>query len=72
MTPPGLPMQFEPELEPCTASGMCPRLVSKGIRYCCGPCGDGWEATPRYEPAAHTDTCDARWAQRQPRKARTS
>lgn len=51
-------------LEPCRSAGMCPRLVTVGVRYCCGPCGDGWEATPRYEPD-HTEACDARWAERQ-------
>ncbi len=54
-----------PGLQPCASSGMCPRLVSGGSRYCCGPCGDGWEATPRYEPE-HTGGCDARWAERRP------
>lgn len=52
-------------LQPCHAAGMCPRLVSIGVRYCCGACGDGWEAVPRYE-AEHTESCDARWAERQP------
>jgi hypothetical protein len=52
-------------LQPCHAEGMCPRLVSRGTQYCCGPCGDGWEANPRYEPHAHTAACDARWAERE-------
>lgn len=53
----------EASLKPCDAAGMCPRLVSAGVAYCCGPCGDGWEAAPRYE-AEHTEACDARWADR--------
>lgn len=54
---------LEPGLQPCRAAGMCPRLVTAGVVYCCGPCGDGWEADPRHE-AEHTETCDARWAER--------
>jgi hypothetical protein len=53
------------QLEPCASSGMCPRLVHPGVRYCCGACGDGWEATPRYE-AEHTETCDQRDRERRP------
>lgn len=53
----------ETALKPCDAAGMCPRLVTAGVAYCCGACGDGWEATPRYE-ADHTEACDARWAER--------
>ena len=55
-------------LQPCHAAGMCPRLVTAGVRYCCGPCGDGWEATPRHEPE-HTQACDARWTERRPAAA---
>ncbi len=62
-------LDLGPELVPCEAAGMCPRLVSKGIKYCCGPCGAGWEATPRFEPD-HTGSCDTRWAERQHLKRR--
>jgi hypothetical protein len=65
------PLTFEPELGPCEAAGMCPRLVSKGTKYCCSPCGDGWEATPRHE-ADHTRGCDTRWAERQHLTRRTA
>jgi hypothetical protein len=53
-----------PGLHPCHAAGMCPRLVTSGSRYCCAACGDAWEATPRHEPHAHSEGCDARWAER--------
>ncbi len=65
--PPGEPpaVPIPAELQPCDADGMCPRLVRKGVRYCCGACGDGWEATPRYE-AEHSPSCDARDLERRP------
>lgn len=53
----------ETALGPCKAAGMCPRLVTRGTAYCCTPCADGWEATPRYE-AEHTEACETRWAER--------
>jgi hypothetical protein len=54
----------EASLKPCDAGGMCPRLVTFGVKFCCGPCANGWESTPRHE-ANHTEFCDQRWAERQ-------
>lgn len=50
-------------LLPCRAEH-CTRKVREGIAYCCGPCADSWEATPRYEPHAHTALCELRLAER--------
>lgn len=49
-------------------SGQCDRWVSIGCAYCCGACSHAWEATPRYEPHRHTESCEARFAERGPRR----
>ncbi len=53
------------QLKPCN-SRQCNRQTSLSSQYCCGPCADAWEATPRYEPHAHVASCDERHTERGP------
>lgn len=46
-------------------SGQCLRKVRPGVVYCCTPCAEAWEGTPRHDvDGLHSAGCDQRAGER--------